>query len=138
MTSGDKLGPFEIVALIGRGGLGEVYRSRGTRVRREVAIKVATQRFSERFERAAKVIAARRFGSCDGTGQSHGNGLLCCGRLGMHGACFGGLAGEARRGQADDHRAASPAGMRAGSEPPKRRLQPRLLPHQSLVLYTPS
>src|SRR6266700_642520 len=58
MTPGDKLGPYEIVALLGAGGMGEVYRARDPRVGREVAIKVSADRFSERFEREAKVIAS--------------------------------------------------------------------------------
>src|ERR1700757_961968 len=52
-----RLGPYEIVALIGAGGMGEVYRARDSRVGREVAIKVSADRFTERFERAAKVIS---------------------------------------------------------------------------------
>ena len=48
---GDWLGPYEIVASIGKGGMGEVYRALDPRVGREVAIKVSAQQFSERFER---------------------------------------------------------------------------------------
>src|SRR6476661_6471723 len=55
---GDKLGPYEILARIGEGGMGEVYRARDTRLGREVAIKVSAERFSERFEREARAIAA--------------------------------------------------------------------------------
>jgi len=40
LTSGTKLGPYEIVAPIGAGGMGEVYRAQDTRLEREVAIKV--------------------------------------------------------------------------------------------------
>ena len=50
-SAGDKLGPYEIVAPIGSGGMGEVYRASDTRLSREVAIKVSAERFSERFER---------------------------------------------------------------------------------------
>jgi len=55
---GDKLGPYEIVSAIGKGGMGEVYRARDPRLNRDVAIKVSAARFSERFEREAKAIAA--------------------------------------------------------------------------------
>ncbi len=40
MTSGDRLGPYEVVALLGAGGMGEVYKARDTRLGRDVAIKV--------------------------------------------------------------------------------------------------
>jgi eukaryotic-like serine/threonine-protein kinase len=53
-----KLGPYEIVAPIGKGGLGEVYRARDTRLNRNVAIKVSAERFTERFEHEARAIAA--------------------------------------------------------------------------------
>src|SRR5580704_6966210 len=55
---GDHLGPYEILAQIGAGGMGEVYRARDTRLNREVAVKVSAERFSERFEREARAIAA--------------------------------------------------------------------------------
>jgi eukaryotic-like serine/threonine-protein kinase len=55
---GDKLGPYEILAPIGAGGMGEVYRALDTRLNREVAIKVSQERFSNRFEREARAIAA--------------------------------------------------------------------------------
>ena len=58
LTTGEKLGPYEILASIGAGGMGEVYRARDTRLNREVAIKVSAERFSERFEREARAIAS--------------------------------------------------------------------------------
>ena len=58
MNTGDKLGPYEIVSLIGKGGMGEVYRARDPRLGRDVAIKVSAARFSERFEREARAVAA--------------------------------------------------------------------------------
>lgn len=58
LTIGDKLGPYEIVGLLGKGGMGEVYRARDPRLGREVAIKVCAERFSERFEREARTVAA--------------------------------------------------------------------------------
>jgi eukaryotic-like serine/threonine-protein kinase len=64
LASGTKLGPYEIVALLGAGGMGEVYKAKDTRLARTVAIKVLPQSFSEdrerraRFEREAKAISA--------------------------------------------------------------------------------
>ena len=55
---GNRLGPYEVLAPLGKGGMGEVYRALDTRVHREVAIKTSTERFSERFEREARAIAA--------------------------------------------------------------------------------
>jgi hypothetical protein len=49
LASGDKLGPYEILALIGAGGMGEVYRARDTRLDRIVAIKRLKGPYSARF-----------------------------------------------------------------------------------------
>jgi len=58
MKAGDRLGPYEILAPIGAGGMGEVYKARDTRLDREVAIKISKENFSYRFEREARSIAA--------------------------------------------------------------------------------
>ena len=64
LASGAKLGPYEILAPIGAGGMGEVYRASDTRLDREVAIKVLPDLFSRdpervaRFQREAKVLAS--------------------------------------------------------------------------------
>jgi Tol biopolymer transport system component/predicted Ser/Thr protein kinase len=58
LSKGDRLGPYEIIALVGKGGMGEVYRAHDPRLRRDVAIKISSQRFDERFEREARAIAA--------------------------------------------------------------------------------
>ena len=58
LSAGEKLGPYEIVSLIGKGGMGEVYRARDVRLDRDVAVKISTEQFSERFEREARAIAA--------------------------------------------------------------------------------
>src|SRR5271157_5753600 len=58
LSIGEKLGPYEILGPLGEGGMGEVYRARDPRLNRDVAIKVSAQKFSERFEREAKAIAA--------------------------------------------------------------------------------
>src|SRR5512135_1934089 len=58
LSPGERLGPYEILAPIGAGGMGEVYRARDSRLDRDVAIKVSAQQFTERFEREARVIAS--------------------------------------------------------------------------------
>ena len=58
LSPGEKLGPYEIVSLIGKGGMGEVFRARDVRLDRNVAVKVSAEQFSERFEREARAIAA--------------------------------------------------------------------------------
>src|SRR5260370_23360503 len=58
LAAGTRLGPYEIVALIGSGGMGEVYKARDTRLDRTVAVKVPNEQFTERFEREARAVAA--------------------------------------------------------------------------------
>src|SRR5690242_13322557 len=58
LSPGTRLGPYEIVSPIGRGGMGEVYRARDTRLGRDVAVKLSAEQFTERFEREARAIAA--------------------------------------------------------------------------------
>src|SRR5262245_17726767 len=57
-SAGHKIGTYEILAPIGAGGMGEVYRASDTRLGREVAIKFSAERFSDRFEREARVVAS--------------------------------------------------------------------------------
>jgi eukaryotic-like serine/threonine-protein kinase len=63
LPSGTKLGPYEVLAPLDAGGMGEVYRARDTRLDRVVAIKILPRQFSadavhkQRFEREAKVIS---------------------------------------------------------------------------------
>src|SRR5215471_2234637 len=58
LAPGTQLGPYRLDAKIGAGGMGEVYRATDTRLNRDVAIKVSTHQFNERFEREAKAIAS--------------------------------------------------------------------------------
>ena len=58
LFAGARLGPYEILAPIGAGGMGEVYKARDTRLDRIVAIKVSQAQFSERFENEARAVAA--------------------------------------------------------------------------------
>jgi serine/threonine protein kinase len=54
LAAGSRLGPYEVLAPLGAGGMGEVYRARDTHLVRDVAIKVSEEKFSDRFEREAK------------------------------------------------------------------------------------
>jgi len=64
LTSGARFGPYEILSPLGAGGMGEVYRARDTRLRREVALKVLPTVFADdaermaRFQREAQVLAS--------------------------------------------------------------------------------
>jgi Tol biopolymer transport system component/predicted Ser/Thr protein kinase len=58
LSPGERLGPYEIVERAGAGGMGEVWKARDTRLGRDVAIKVCAERFSDRFRREARAIAA--------------------------------------------------------------------------------
>ncbi len=58
LQPGERLGPYEIVAPLGAGGMGEVYSARDTRLGRTVAIKRTQERFSDRFQREAHAISA--------------------------------------------------------------------------------
>jgi len=64
LTSGTKLGPYEIQSALGAGGMGEVYRARDTRLQRDVALKILPESFTRegdrlhRFEQEARAVAA--------------------------------------------------------------------------------
>jgi serine/threonine-protein kinase len=64
VTAGTRLGPYEVTAQIGKGGMGEVYRARDTKLNREVALKILPSEFAldpdrlTRFKREAQVLAS--------------------------------------------------------------------------------
>src|SRR5215471_7099528 len=64
VSPGTRIGPYEIAAPIGAGGMGEVYRARDTRLKRDVAIKVLPESFAQhpdrlaRFRREAELLAS--------------------------------------------------------------------------------
>jgi serine/threonine protein kinase len=71
LTPGARLGVYEIVAIVGSGGMGEVYRARDARLNRDVAIKVLPASFSgdaerlDRSEHEARLLEARAGGDID-------------------------------------------------------------------------
>src|ERR1051325_3289818 len=58
VSPGERLGPYEILASIGKGGMGEVWQARDVRLNRDVAIKTSKEEFSDRFQHEAETIAA--------------------------------------------------------------------------------
>jgi dipeptidyl aminopeptidase/acylaminoacyl peptidase len=87
LTPGTKLGPYELVALIGAGGMGEVYRARDPRLGRDVAVKVLPASFAadpdrlRRFEQEARAVAALNHPNILGVhdlGQQDGTPYMAC------------------------------------------------------------
>jgi len=87
LTPGTRLGPYELVALIGAGGMGEVYRARDQRLGRDVAVKVLPASFAadpdrlRRFEQEARAVAALNHPNILGVhdlGQQDGTPYMVC------------------------------------------------------------
>ncbi|HET7617792.1 MAG TPA: protein kinase [Vicinamibacterales bacterium] len=79
ITSGVRLGPYEIIEPVGSGGMGEVYRARDVRLDRDVAVKTIKGPFTERFEREARAISALNdphICTLHDVGQHEGSGYL--------------------------------------------------------------
>jgi Tol biopolymer transport system component len=79
MTSGIRLGPYEIIEPAGSGGMGDVYRARDVRLNRDVAVKTIKGPFTERFEREARAISALNHPNIctlHDVGQHDGSGYL--------------------------------------------------------------
>ena len=81
LSPGDKLGQFDVLSLLGKGGMGEVYRARDTQLKREVALKVLPAAFSSnperlaRFQREAEVLALLNHPNIAATyGMAHSGG----------------------------------------------------------------
>ena len=87
LSPGTKLGPYEIIAAIGAGGMGEVYRARDSRLDRDLAIKVLPESFAgdadrlRRFEQEARTVAALNHPNILGVydiGQHQGSPYMIC------------------------------------------------------------
>src|SRR5499427_5363499 len=85
LNAGTKLGPYEILAPLGAGGMGEVYRARDTKLGRDVALKVLPEAFARdaermaRFRREAQVLASLNhpnIATIHGLEESNGNCAL--------------------------------------------------------------
>lgn len=85
LTSGTKLGPYEIQSPLGAGGMGEVYRARDTRLGRDVALKLLPESFLregdrlQRFEQEARTVASLNHPNILAvfdTGQNNGSPFL--------------------------------------------------------------
>jgi protein kinase-like protein/WD40 repeat protein len=85
LVAGTRLGPYEILSAIGTGGMGEVYRARDTRLKRDVALKILPESFSNdperlaRFQREAEVLASLNhpnIAQIYGIEESNGTGAL--------------------------------------------------------------
>src|SRR5271166_2143748 len=87
LTSGTKLGPYEVLSPLGAGGMGEVYRARDTRLGRDVAIKILPESLTQdadrlrRFEQEARTVAALNHPNILGVydiGQQQGSPYMVC------------------------------------------------------------
>ena len=84
LAPGIRLGPFEILAPIGAGGMGEVYRAKDTKLKRDVALKVLSEAFARdsermaRFQREAEVLASLNHPNIATIHELDESGGSCC------------------------------------------------------------
>ena len=64
LSAGTRLEPYEVLAPLGAGGMGEVYRARDPRMGREVGIKLLAEHFNDRFEREVRAVALNHANIC--------------------------------------------------------------------------
>ena len=102
LSAGTRLGPYEILACIGAGGMGEVYRAHDSRLNRDVAIKVLPETFAKdparlaRFEREARLLASVNHPAIRGLCSPGENGSPVDGNPGER---AGAIHGTAPRGE---------------------------------------
>jgi serine/threonine protein kinase len=101
LTPGTRLRPYKILSALGAGGMGEAWKARDSRLNRLVAINASHSRFSHRFERDARAIAA--------VNHPHVCSLYDVGRDYL---VVEYVEGEWRRKSADDALSGSPMGLR--------------------------
>ena len=86
LSRSDKIGDYEVLSLLGRGGMGEVYRAHDSRLKRDVAVKVLPAALAldpdrmGRFEREARLLASLNhlnIGAIYGLEESHDHGRWC-------------------------------------------------------------
>jgi serine/threonine protein kinase len=117
LSVGDRLGPYEVLEPIGAGGMGEIYRSKDTKLKREVAIKVLPEAFAcdpermARFQREAEVLASLNHPNIANAGAKRGYRKVEC-------------ANPARRGTSVESR----MGASTGTEAPPRFPSPLIKP----------
>ena len=80
LSPGSRLGHYDVTALIGEGGMGQVYQATDTKLQREVALKVLPQAFTDDPDRLARFEREATVWACPGSVDGYGLGFqaLCC------------------------------------------------------------